>query len=188
MLLENIQPMKIKKVHVDLDGVLANFVEGVNKNLGSYGLKTPYDETKYRKDRNYQSQLWRAISAYQRDGGRFWRELPLTSDANQLWKYLKDLSKSKGVTVEILTATGRPEYNSGKQKLEWVKQHFGDVKVNLAPRAVDKAKRATEDAILIDDQAKAIDPWKAAGGIGIIHTSAKSTIDQLKKIFDEEPE
>ena len=36
--------------------------------------------------------------------------------------------------------------------------------------------------VLIDDRPKNIEAWEAAGGIGIIHTSAKNTIEQLKKL------
>jgi hypothetical protein len=39
-----------------------------------------------------------------------------------------------------------------------------------------------EQAVLIDDYPKNIKEWTAKGGIGILHTSASSTIRQLKRI------
>jgi hypothetical protein len=45
-----------------------------------------------------------------------------------------------------------------------------------------KAEYAEPNAILIDDQPKSIDPFIAAGGIGILHTSAANTIKELKKL------
>ena len=36
--------------------------------------------------------------------------------------------------------------------------------------------------VLIDDHAGNIREWEAAGGIGILHTDAASTINDLKKI------
>ena len=36
--------------------------------------------------------------------------------------------------------------------------------------------------ILIDDYMKNIREWEAAGGIGILHTDASSTINDLKKV------
>jgi len=35
---------------------------------------------------------------------------------------------------------------------------------------------------LIDDRQKNIDAWVEAGGIGIVHTSAANTIEQLKAL------
>ena len=41
---------------------------------------------------------------------------------------------------------------------------------------------AAPNHILIDDRESNIDQWRAAGGIGILHTSASNTIQQLKKL------
>ena len=43
-----------------------------------------------------------------------------------------------------------------------------------------KTKPAVQN-ILIDDTKKKLDPWIEAGGIGILHTSAASTISELKE-------
>jgi len=48
--------------------------------------------------------------------------------------------------------------------------------------AKDKQKEAAPNHILIDDRKSNIDEWRANGGIGILHTSAVSTIDALNKI------
>ena len=45
-----------------------------------------------------------------------------------------------------------------------------------------KAAFAIEGAVLIDDREKNINAWVEAGGIGILHTSAANTIDQLKAL------
>ena len=36
--------------------------------------------------------------------------------------------------------------------------------------------------VLIDDEPKNIEAWEDAGGIGILHTSAKETINKLKEL------
>jgi hypothetical protein len=51
----------------------------------------------------------------------------------------------------------------------------------LYPRH-EKQRFAGENRILIDDLEKTIDEWNAKGGIGIHHTSAISTIRQLKNL------
>ena len=45
-----------------------------------------------------------------------------------------------------------------------------------------KAAFAYEGSVLIDDRKKNIDAWENAGGIGILHTSAKETINALKEL------
>jgi len=44
-----------------------------------------------------------------------------------------------------------------------------------------KQKWADERSILIDDRKDFIDKWRAAGGIGIHHTSLVKTLKELSK-------
>ena len=158
------------KIMIDLDGVLADFEAGVKK------LVPDYDPVKYENDSKYRNKMWKAVDKYSKEGGKLWGELPLMSDAMILWNYIKKYNH------EILTATGDPKYGAEAQKKLWVKKHFGNVKINFTRKAAEKAQLAQKNTILIDDKQKAIGPWIKAGGIGIIHTSAKNTIAQLKKL------
>ena len=45
-----------------------------------------------------------------------------------------------------------------------------------------KGMFALEGSVLIDDRKKNIEAWEDNGGIGILHTSAEDTINQLKKL------
>ena len=55
------------------------------------------------------------------------------------------------------------------------------IKLTLA-QAYAKQNYAAPNHILIDDRKSNIDQWISQGGIGILHTSAADTIQQLKKI------
>ena len=158
------------KIFVDIDGVLADFVAGVAK------LIPDYDDKRYESDSKYRSMMWKAVEKFSKEGGELWYELPLMHDAKELWEYIRKYNP------QILSATGRKSYGAGRQKRAWIKKHFGNVKVNLTEKAREKAQHAKKGYILIDDKLKAIDPWKAAGGIGIHHTSTANTIAQLKKL------
>lgn len=171
MLLEDIQKETNYELFIDLDGVLADFVAGVRK------LIDGYTEEKYESDPKYRSLMWKTLGRYQKDGGEFWYELEPMVDAKTLWQYVAHYNP------QILTATGNPSYGAGEQKIKWVAKYFGsDIPVNLTRKSNEKAQYAAPNRILIDDKRKSIDPWIAAGGIGILHTSAADTISQLKKL------
>lgn len=172
------------KIFLDLDGCIADFEGKSNEVCAKYigpnfhmALKQFTKNGASDEDRK---KFWGAVKKYQDEGHELWYDLEPMEDAHELVNYLK----STELPLEILTATGPPEYGAKEQKKRWVKKHFGDIKVNTVRRAPDKAKFACEKCILIDDMEYAIDPFKEEGGIGVLHTSAKTTIQKLKKIIE----
>ena len=72
-------------------------------------------------------------------------------------------------------------------KVEWIKKYVDpSVVVNCTFTGSQKAAYAMKKNVLIDDRKKNIEAWEAAGGIGILHTSAAETIEQLKKLRNGE--
>ena len=67
-------------------------------------------------------------------------------------------------------------------KTKWIEKHLtpNPTKIIYEP---NKEKYAHPSAIIIDDRSKVIDPWIAAGGIGILHVDGRldNTIAQLDK-------
>jgi hypothetical protein len=92
-----------------------------------------------------------------------------------LYNFIKDLP------IEILTHSTDEESSAGK--LTWLKNNNITVVSNLVRRRKDKANYAKSDTILIDDKPVTIDEFNKAGGIGILHTDAISTINKLKEIL-----
>jgi hypothetical protein len=170
MLVEELQPHDYK-IMVDMDGVLMDFVKGVNRLLDK-----EYSDEKYNSNPKYKKEMWDAVNEYSEKGGELWFELDLMSDAKELWEYVKKYEP------EILTSCGG-DAGARKQKPRSIEKHFGKgIKVNIVERSPLKGDYATPNSILIDDNKKSIEPWKAAGGIGILHTSAANTIKELKKL------
>ena len=95
-------------------------------------------------------------------------------DGKQLWNYIK------GYNPELLSAPSREE-SSKMGKRIWVKRELPGTKLILR-QAERKQEFATPNSILIDDRADNIQRWKDAGGVGILHTSAADTIQQLKDL------
>lgn len=156
-------------IYVDLDGVLADFEEGLRRVSGGLGLEEVGDDN-----------LWKVIRPHA-DG--FYANLPLMPDAKTLWGYLTKNFNN----VEILTAIPRRASfpTAERDKEIWVRKHFGpSVKVNFGPYAKDKQRHCVPGDILIDDSELNIPQWRAKQGIGILHTSANDSISQLETLLD----
>lgn len=167
----------VKKIQVDLDGVLADFDAGADLAIRKYFNKPKSEASK--------RELWQSVGLYQKEFGEtFWLDLPLMSDAMQLWSYVISLK----IPVEILSACGNKGFNADPQKRVWCQRHLsliggGPVVVNLTETSPQKAAYAAGNIVLIDDRSKSIDPWVEAGGIGILHVNATETIAKLNKLL-----
>jgi cytidyltransferase-like protein len=162
---EALEPKKISKfkIYCDMDGVLVDFEDGyerlTGKNIRGNHVKGDDD-------------FWKPIT----DAGvKFWTGLKWMPDGHELWNYIK------GYNPELLSAPSREE-SSKIGKFVWVKRNIPGTKL-LLKSAERKQDYATPNSILIDDRADNVQRWKDAGGIGIHHTSAANTIQQLKDIM-----
>lgn len=152
------------------DGVLVDF-DHVAEEIT--GMKRDQWNSKENK-----RKFWHSFEQEAKKGNEIWGRMPPLPDAMELWNYVKKYNP------EILSATGHIK-TADPEKRKWVAQHLqmtDQSKVHLVRDSKDKAQFATPTSILIDDRNKSIDPWVAAGGIGILHTSAASTIQKLKEL------
>jgi len=154
-------------IYVDLDGVLADLESYIEKIIG-------HPLRKIGSEWENADAIWKKLR--EMDEPDF-SKLELLPDAMILWDYVKKYNPN------VLTATGQPAEKNDKQKRQWIEDNltgYNDVFTVVASR--NKSKWAWPDAILIDDREKSIIPWREKGGIGILHTSADETIDELKKL------
>jgi nicotinamide mononucleotide adenylyltransferase/lambda repressor-like predicted transcriptional regulator len=148
------------KIYCDMDGVIVDFDKGYKELTGR---DASFDIPK--------EEFWAPIS---KAGAPFWIKLKWMPDGKQLWDYIKEYNP------ELLSAPSREE-SSKMGKRIWVKRELPGTKLILR-QAERKQEFATPNSILIDDRADNIQRWKNAGGIGIVHTSAADTIQQLKDL------
>ena len=89
-----------------------------------------------------------------------------------------------GLPWEILTAAGVVNRELVVwDKNEWIRQYVSpSVVVTCTMTGSQKGMFALEGSVLIDDRKKNIEAWEENGGIGILHTSAEDTINQLKAL------
>lgn len=150
-----------KELHLDLDGLYADFVGGVRRLTGKHpdAMKT--------------EDMWAKIDA----DPYFFEQLQLLPGSEKLWAAIRDLPVPK----KFLTGKLQTErFNS--QKRIWVGKTFGNAfEVNIVP-SEEKQKFSREGMVLIDDDAENIARWNAKGGHGIQHTGSYS--DTIEKLFD----
>ena len=155
-----------------MDGVVADFDHAMEERFG-WNFETPGVS---------KNEKWRRIKDYNDNVEPWFTSLPPMADVRELWRFLTTNFEQ----VEILTATGKTLKDASSQKRAYIKDLFGyGVIVHTVEGGKDKAVFATPQTVLIDDRDKAIDPFIAAGGIGILHTSAATTIGALKAMMDD---
>ena len=125
-------------------------------------------------------QDWESI----RKTKNFWANMPWTRDGKQLWSFLKKHNP------HILSAYSIEDPNCIPGKMRWLRKEVGytqNFMINIVRRlekkdfAMKGSNIGKRPAILIDDYPKNVQQFKAAGGIGILHTTTSNTISQLKR-------
>ena len=157
--------MSISMIYVDMDGVIADFEK-------RYKEKFKVSPEQTRDNKSFGGFFDKFIA------DKEFATLDMMPDARLLLQFLNTLFIPK----EILSSTASEKWHDNimPQKTEWLKKHGIQYKANLVPGKKHKYKFATPDSIIIDDTKSVIDDWTKAGGIGIWHTDAISTITMLK--------
>jgi|TARA_B100001079_G_scaffold250770_1_gene242578 hypothetical protein len=154
-------------IYCDMDGVLVDFVKYTSEHLGQ----------------RFTDENWTDLPI-----DMFYRMPPMT-DAKVLWNFIGKYDPF------ILTAVPRKSPERGPvseraadDKKRWMNKHFrvNDARVFAVLRKhkanFAKDGRDGRPNLLIDDHAKNVDAFKKAGGLGVVHTSARNTIKELRKL------
>lgn len=191
---------RIGQIYCDMDGVLVNFKDPVEKmikdaisgNLYSRDVRVNKLKIKLREkfpnaddfsfeEHNLDKAAKRFMMNFiSHNPEKFFANLPPLLDGSvKLWNYINSL----GLYVNILTAPVR-DYTSSieparRGKTSWVQNHLSpQPRKIIVVDAVDKRKWAiSEDGapnVLIDDKKSTIDSWNEDGGIGILHVPGES--------------
>ena len=162
----------VKRIFVDMDGVVADFLAGCSEMMGKPLTSDDAGHTEY------------DLRKEELTNKRLFGMLPPMVDYADLIGYIKHT----GLPWEILTAAGKVNrelvvYDKNK----WVRKYIDPtVVVTCTYSGSQKGAFAEKGSVLIDDRTKNIKAWEDAGGIGIIHESAEKTIKILKELRNGE--
>lgn len=159
--------MTIKKIYFDMDGVLADFDNG----LLAHGGELPSVQG--------EENMWNTI----RENEHFFDRLEPMPGAVEMFNTLSARYSGK---CELLSAIPKPSKRvpgARADKTNWAKRFLGsDTVVNLVYRDEKKDYCTGREDILIDDYEKNIAEWENSGGIGILFTSAEEVLKKIGEI------
>ena len=155
------------QIYCDMDGVLADFQKFTSEHLGH----------------KFKDEYWHELP------NDLFYQLPPMPDAKILWEFI-GRQKPDPYILTAIPRKGRGPISerAAQDKMKWMRKYFGVKESNIyAVMRIDKAKFAKDGRdgrpnVLIDDHIKNITHFRAKGGIGIHHTSARNTIKELRKL------
>ena len=169
--------MEIRKIYLDMDGVLADFDRGVAEICGMEPL--PQNE---KRDPHLDDCMWEAI----RKAGHFYDRLEPVPGAVEMFN---SIYGKYGDRCEILTGIPKPARGietAVEDKISWMRRVLSpEIAVHCVLRR-EKINYATgRETILIDDLERNITEWNKMGGTGILHRSAEETLRALEALEAE---
>jgi 5'(3')-deoxyribonucleotidase len=154
------------RLYYDMDGVLADFDKGARAALGvanTYKFEFVYGTNAF----------WRGLDS----DPNFFGNLDMMRDACELLWHTRHLNRA------VLTALPKDPVRApiiDAQKREWVRRFIGAEVPVICCETLDKPKYCKPGDVLIDDRAVNRDNWERAGGLFVVHTSAKDSLAQLR--------
>jgi beta-phosphoglucomutase-like phosphatase (HAD superfamily) len=166
---------KAEKIFFDMDGVLADFSQGVRE-LCNFEPQ-PINDDNYDKEQD--DLMWFKIRAIE----HFYDHLKFMPGAEEMFHAVYD---KYGSRCEILTGVPKERrgiISAGSDKISWMRRMLAsDITVNIVNTEDKPQYCCGKGYILIDDMQNNIAQWEAAGGTGIVHVSASQTLAWLKSL------
>lgn len=157
--------MKDLELHLDMDGVMADFESAVEEVAGKPISELSREEVHRIAD----------------EPGFFANLKPLPR-----FKEIISFALDHGIPICINSSTGsRDPERVEEEKLVFLSMHVKGVPIDnhyFVSSSAMKADFAHPGAILIDDREKCVVPFREAGGYAILHKDVDTTLQELKEI------
>lgn len=172
---------KTHTLYLDLDGVLADFDRTAQQLLGA-SVNTRQQASAAGR---WPKELWEQLKTVP----NFYRILPKTEFADQLYELALRFRDELGWRVAILTAVprGNDVPDAFQDKLEWAHEYYPDLRVYFGPFSHNKQHHARPGDILVDDRASNCAEWDNASGTAVrVNTSDPGpALEKLTNILND---
>lgn len=155
------------RIFLDMDGVLADFDAGYEKRFG------------VRPDKASDNVDWQLV----RSTPNFYRDLPPMPDCYDLLLGLSKLG-IRLTSLTILTGVPANVPEALANKRAWVEDHIPPIPI-IGCRSKEKCLHGQAGDVLIDDWDRYKGLWEGMGGHWITHTSAASSLQQLRELLSQ---
>lgn len=160
----------IRKIAIDLDGVLVDFLRGAY----AAGIIDP-DTGKMDEEK--------LMAADE----RFWADLPVLTEGLWLYSRLYSFCKKKDLTIFILSHAITEAARAGKR--EWIQKNLNanPMEIVLVSKRKDKNEFADPETLLIDDYEKTCDEFIQSGGEAVVfhRLSFEKTLEDLRVFLND---
>ena len=160
-------PRPQPRIHLDCDGVLADFDRGA---MDVLGMPPRVFEARFGP-----AAFWARLAS----ADDFFGRLALLPDAMDLYAAVRHRDPV------ILTGLPRGGWAEA-QKRRWAARHFPGVEV-ITTRAALKREHCHPGEALVDDTVKFRHLWEKEGGVFVVHTSAAESVAELRRLGFLEP-
>lgn len=170
--------MTVHTINIDMDGVVADF----NAAARMYLTATDDEHTDAAATGRWPDHQWRKLARIP----NYFRDLPKMPRADELMDLARRFRDELGWHLTMLTAI--PAKNDMPDcfhdKIEWMREHYPDVRVRFGPYADDKATHAKSGDILVDDKTSNCTQWRDAGGIAVqVTKDYDQALERLRELF-----
>lgn len=160
---------RLRRIFLDLDGVLADFTGHVDSLRVAEGLPRLPPRGDEKKDEAAE-RAYQAFWAWMAGKPNIYQDLPPLPGAQQLVDYCRELIGYEHVRVLTAIPSKDTMPQAEADKRIWLRAHIeGPIEMRTGPFAKDKHKHCRPGDLLIDDDERNINDWIRAGGMAIHH-------------------
>jgi 5'(3')-deoxyribonucleotidase len=166
-------------LYLDMDGVLADFNQLAQQVLGA----TAEDQANADRQGRWPQEQWAKLRSIK----NFYRILPKTDIADELVATARQFRDNLGWELYVLTAIpkGNDMPEAFQDKVEWMQEHYPDIRVRFGPYSIDKAKHARRGDYLVDDRVSNCREWEVNGGTAIkVDLNRTAALQEVKMLYE----